>query len=99
MAGLASALGAVLLVAAPQTDSEKARAVLTVRGCKSCHDSAVSTEHPQALAVFDLREADWSARMSTGQLRKLLTRLRSAPAADREVVSRFIETESRRRAR
>jgi hypothetical protein len=94
VAGVA-AIAAARPVSAPR---EAAREVLKARGCGSCHDSAVSTEHPNALAVYDLHETDWSAKMSDARLPKLMTRLRSAPAADREVVKRFITAELTARA-
>ena len=72
---------------------EEARKVLKARGCGSCHNTAVSTENPKALAVYDLHEADWAGRMSDVRLPKLLGRLRSAPATDRKIVKRFIEAE------
>src|SRR5438309_1696822 len=72
---------------------EEARKVLQARGCGSCHNTAVSTENPKALAVYDLHEADWAGRMSDERLPKLLGRLRSAPATDRKIVKRFIEAE------
>jgi hypothetical protein len=77
---------------------EEARKVLKERGCGKCHDTAVSTENPQALAVYDLHEVNWPARMSDQRLPKLMTRLKSAPAADRKVVKRFIEAELAARA-
>jgi hypothetical protein len=77
---------------------EEARKVLKEQRCGKCHDTAVSTENPQALAVYDLHEVDWPARMSDQRLPKLMTRLKSAPAADRKVVKRFIEAELAARA-
>jgi len=77
---------------------EEARRVLKARGCGSCHDTAVSTENPQALAVYDLHEVDWPKRMSDQRLPKLMGRLRSAPVADRKIVKRFIEAELAARA-
>ncbi len=77
---------------------EEARKVLKARGCGSCHDTAVSTENPQALAVYDLHEVDWPKRMADERLPKLMGRLRSAPAADRKTVKRFIEAELAARA-
>jgi len=77
---------------------DDARNVLQARGCGSCHDTAVSTEHPAALAVYDLHEPDWPARMSDERLPKLMSRLKSAPASDREVVKRFIAAELAARA-
>ena len=72
---------------------DEARKVLQSRGCGSCHDTAVSTQNAQALAIYDLHEADWAARMSDERLPKLMGRLRSAPAADRKTVNRFIQAE------
>jgi len=72
---------------------DAARKVLQAQGCGSCHDRAVSTEHAGALAVYDLRDQDWPGKMSNERLPKLMTRLRSAPAADRLVVKRFIAAE------
>jgi hypothetical protein len=77
---------------------DNARKVLRSAKCSSCHDSGISAENPQALAVYDLREDYWPARMSDEQLPKLLGRLRSAPAADRALMRRFIDGELRARA-
>jgi len=77
---------------------EEARKVLKGRGCGSCHDTAVSAENAAALAVYDLQEDDWPKRMSDQRLPKLMGRLRSAPAADRKLVKRFIEAELAARA-
>jgi hypothetical protein len=96
--GIVFAGAAALAAVRPMPVREVARKVLQTRGCGSCHDSAVSTEHPNALAVYDLHEVDWPAKMSDDRLPKLLTRLRSAPAADREVVKRFIRAELTARA-
>ena len=82
---------------APAT-RDGARSVLQSRGCGSCHDTAVSTEHPAALAVYDLHEPDWPARMSDERLPRLMSRLKSAPPADRDVVKRFIAAELSARA-
>jgi hypothetical protein len=98
---IAIGLGGVAAVAAARPTSaprEAAREVLKARGCGACHDSAVSTEHSNALAVYDLHDGDWPAKMSDERLPKLMTRLRSAPAADREVVKRFITAELSARA-
>ena len=77
---------------------EEARRVLKERGCGKCHDTAVSTENQQALAVYDLHEVDWPAKMSDQRLPKLMTRLKGAPAADRKVVKQFIQAELAARA-
>ena len=100
----AAALCAAALLAAPATSEraseakrDAARGVLEVHGCGKCHDSKVSTAKAEALAVFDLQDEDWSRRMTSDQLPKLLGRLRSAPKADREIVRRFIEAERAKR--
>jgi hypothetical protein len=77
---------------------EAARKVLLARGCGSCHDSALPTANPGALAVYDLRDQDWPGKMSNERLPKLMTRLKSAPAADRLLVKRFIAAELAARA-
>jgi hypothetical protein len=96
--GIVFAGAAALAAVRPLPVRDVARKVLQTRGCGSCHDSAVSTEHPNALAVYDLHDADWPAKMPNERLPKLLTRLRSAPAGDREVVKRFIRAELTARA-
>jgi hypothetical protein len=53
---------------------DDARLVLE-RYCGECHVRDNPTALPGALAVFDLREPDWSARMSDAQLRSAAWRL------------------------
>ena len=94
---------AVLLAAASTSPAkpaprDRAKQVLQSRGCDKCHDSAVSAENARALAVYDLVEEDWPARMPDSRLPRLLTRLKSAPAADQRVVRHFIAAELKRRA-
>jgi hypothetical protein len=62
-------LSALLLAAA--AGREEARKVLKSAGCGKCHDSGVSTEHENALAVYDLREDDWPKHMTDKQLPRL----------------------------
>jgi hypothetical protein len=92
MVGLCGAAAVAAERSAP-AGRDEARKILQARGCGSCHDTAVSTDNAQALAVYDLHEADWSARMSDERLPKLMGRLRSAPAVDRKIVKRFIQAE------
>jgi hypothetical protein len=40
---------------------------LAERHCASCHQGSVSREKPNALAVFDLDQRDWSARLEARQ--------------------------------
>jgi hypothetical protein len=53
---------------------DEARIVLE-RHCGQCHVRDYPTALPRALAVFDLREPDWSACMSDAQFRSALWRL------------------------
>jgi hypothetical protein len=53
---------------------EECRLILE-RHCGLCHIREYSTAQPGALAVFDLREQEWSARMSNEQLRNAHWRL------------------------
>ena len=80
-------------------DRMRARQMLKSAGCGKCHDSSVSADNSRALAVYDLVNADWAARMSDAQLPRLLLRLKSAPKADQKVVRDFIVAELQRRAR
>jgi len=81
----------------PSAARERAREVLKSARCDACHDSGVSTGNRAALAVYDLVEPRWPARMSDAQLPKLLTRLKSAPAADQKTVREFVALELKER--
>jgi len=81
----------------PSAARERARGVLKSAHCDACHDSGVSADNRAALAVYDLVEPRWPARMSDAQLPKLLTRLKSAPAADQKTVREFIALELKER--
>src|SRR5262249_6271867 len=54
---------------------DEARAVLA-KHCGSCHERHRDTAFPAALAVYDLDEREWAARMSDVQLDSALWRLR-----------------------
>jgi hypothetical protein len=77
----------------PSAARARARDVLKSARCDACHDSGVSSENRAALAIYDLVEPRWPSRMSDAQLPKLLTRLKSAPAADQKAVREFIALE------
>lgn len=64
---------------------------LVQQNCSSCHDGSVATAKPAALKVFDLREQDWTAKMSDEQVRKLLGRAKSMPADAQTLVSKFVK--------
>jgi hypothetical protein len=53
---------------------DDARLILE-RHCGQCHIREYPTALPGALAVYDLREPNWSARMTDAQLRNALWRL------------------------
>lgn len=89
---------------------ERSRAILEA-SCGTCHLPELDTSLPAALAVFDLSERDWSARMSDAQLRDAESRLGAdlAPGGvdgvplavqpdDRATFARYVERETRRRA-
>jgi hypothetical protein len=76
----------------------QAKEALKTARCDKCHDSSVAAENPGALAVYDLVEEAWPARMKDAQLPKLLKRLKSAPAADREIVRKLVALELKLRA-
>jgi hypothetical protein len=88
---------AVLILAAP-APREAARKVLRSASCDKCHDSAVSAQNTEALAVYDLHENDWPRRMTSKQLPRLMGRLGGASAQDRKVVQQFIDAELKTRS-
>jgi hypothetical protein len=69
--------------------------------CGDCHIDSLPTALPNALAVFNLRETEWSARMTPAQLRQLPERLdvtlpKDEPAVtpnQLEAVRRFVASE------
>jgi hypothetical protein len=86
---------------------ESARAILS-QHCGECHDPARTTALPGALAVFDVREPDWSSRMTAAQLANALWRLgepippegrpNDVTDAERTLFGRYVELETRRRS-
>jgi hypothetical protein len=55
-----------------------------------CHQRSDPGARAGALAVFDVDEPSWSARVSTERLHAIVQRLASAPPAQREVMARFV---------
>ena len=86
---------------------DAARLVLE-RACGSCHISTEPTALPAALAVYDLTELDWSARMTDAQLLDAVQRMdaplppdgapNGSTPEERETVRAFVESEIERRA-
>ena len=60
------------------------------QNCGSCHDGSMQTAKPAALKVFDLRDEDWTARMSDDQVRMLLGRTKRLPADNQTTMSKFV---------
>jgi hypothetical protein len=91
-----------------ETLREDGRLILE-RHCGLCHIREYPTARPGALSVFDLREPDWSARMSDAQLRSAHWRLSEPLPPDgnpndvsneeRERFKRFVDAELERRAK
>jgi len=63
---------------------------LVQQNCGSCHDGSLATANPAALKVFDLREQDWTARMSDEQVRKLLGRAKRMSAENQTLMAKFV---------
>jgi hypothetical protein len=78
---------------------EEARVVLRRVGCQKCHDSTLSTEHPDALAQFDLRHPNWSDGLTERQLPILLARMGKRAPGDVKIVRGFVDAELRARKR
>lgn len=73
--------------------------VLRRVGCQKCHDSALSIEHADALAQFDLKDPHWSDGLAERQLPILLVRMGKRAKRDVEIVRRFVDAELLRRKR
>jgi hypothetical protein len=67
--------------------------------CGRCHDGARPTARRAALRIFDLREGDWSARVTSVQMDHMVQRFESfgMPEADRTTVQRYLDAERARR--
>jgi hypothetical protein len=94
----AAAAAPVVAVAAVNPHREEAREILTMH-CGKCHRSDLPTAKAKALAVYDLTEADWSARMSRPQLEDALGRLRKNSDVPKGEAERFAEFVTAERAR
>jgi hypothetical protein len=86
-------------------DNSEARAIVD-HYCAKCHDGSRATAKPAALAVFDLRDRDWTARMTDAQLREAPVRLagtrgptRDTPATPSEVATLRVLVDGRLAAR
>lgn len=62
---------------------DRARLVLESR-CGQCHIGAYDTALPRALAIFDLSEVEWDARLGSAQLDDLNVRMERGLGPDGE---------------
>lgn len=95
---IAARLGAQALGCEAQVD-KLSTAVRGIVGehCGSCHDGSLQTANPAALKVFDLREEDWTARMSDDQVWKVLGRTKRLPADNQRTVTKFVKQVMKKR--
>lgn len=100
LAGMIVASWGEPALAAPASGDKLNAAVrrIALDHCGSCHDGSRSSANPAALKIFDLRDEDWTARMSEEQVLKLNGRGKSLRPADRARLSKFVDRvlESRR---
>jgi hypothetical protein len=68
--------------------------------CGKCHDSKLRSAKPAALKHFDLKEADWSARLTTEQLGHFSGRFESfeVSSSQRSIIQTYLDAEKARRA-
>jgi hypothetical protein len=78
---------------------EPAREALKA-SCGRCHDHARPTALPGALRIFDLREHDWSARVTDVQMDHMVARFDAfkMPPSDQVAVRKFLDAERARRS-
>ena len=63
---------------------------IVMNHCGSCYDGSRVSANPAALKIFDLRDEDWTARMSSEQVLKLNGRGKSLRPADRARLTKFV---------
>src|SRR5260370_14987446 len=68
--------------------------------CVSCNEGTLSTAKPAALKIFDLREGDWTARMSDDQLTTVVGRVKgkNLPTRQQAQVAQLMEQKREERA-
>jgi mono/diheme cytochrome c family protein len=64
---------------------------IAIDHCGSCHQGSRASANPAALKVFDLRDEDWTARMSDEQVLKLNGRGKSLRPTDRARLTKFVD--------
>jgi len=63
---------------------------IAIDHCGSCHEGSRASANPAALKIFDLRDEDWTARMSDEQVLKLNGRGKSLRPTDRARLTQFV---------
>ena len=65
--------------------------------CGSCHTSTIPTAKPKALAVFDLKNDDWSGRMTVSQLKGFDKRLDKFNPSEKSKINKLLDAERAKR--
>jgi len=91
---------ALLLLAAPALAEERTPLQSEAHGiigryCGRCHDGAVATAKPKALAVFDLQNASWFRGLTNEQLAHIMGRMDSfgVPSDQKIRIKAFVDAE------
>jgi hypothetical protein len=89
-------LSSVPAAAAAERDALRGEATLILLPrCGKCHDGALATAKPAALAVFDLVDPKWPDGLSDAQFGKMAARMKGvgAPEPERARIDAFIAAE------
>lgn len=71
-------------------DLERAAREVLVARCLPCHQRSSPGSKAAALAIFDVDDTSWSAKVSTERLHMISARLASADPAQRAAITRFV---------
>jgi hypothetical protein len=71
-------------------DLERAARDVLVARCLPCHQRSNPGSKAGALAIFDVDDTSWSAKVSTERLHRISARLASATPAQRDAITRFV---------
>jgi hypothetical protein len=74
----------------PTSSARRAARDVLVARCLPCHQRSNPGHKAGALAIFDVDDASWSARVSTERLHAISARLAGAPPAQRDAITRFV---------
>ena len=65
--------------------------------CGSCHTSTLPTAKPKAVAVFDLKNDDWSGKMTVSQMKGFDKRLDKFNPSEKSKINKLLDAELARR--